>query len=331
MDFFRGQALAASTKKTYSSAKRRYLKFCACYNIVPIPINEHSMCRYVAFLAEEGVSPGSIHCYLSAVRHLHIEGGWGDPAISQMPKLELVIRGVKRARGKSGQPKPRLPITPDLLKKLRGAWLERSASPDDCMLWAAASLCFFGFFRAGEITIPSDSAFDSTRHLSFADVSVDNLTTPSMLKIHLKCSKTDPFGKGVDVIVGKTSNNLCPIRAVLDYLMARGPGAGPLFCFQNGKPLTRVRFVDQVRDALSKVGIDCRPYSGHSFRSGAATAAARIGVQDSTIKMLGRWRSDAFQLYIKMPRHHLAAVAGKLVEAINPQPDEKSEGGLLRK
>ena len=65
---------------------------------------------------------------------------------------------------------------------------------DERMLWAAAKACFFGFFRAGEITVPSDSAFDSAVHLSFADVAVDNLAQP---KIHLKVSKTDPFGRGV--------------------------------------------------------------------------------------------------------------------------------------
>ena len=35
------------------------------------------------------------------------------------------------------------------------------------------------------------------------------------------------------------------------------------------------------------MGSSC--YSGHSFRIGAATAAAKLGVNDSMIKVLGRW------------------------------------------
>ncbi len=74
------------------------------------------------------------------------------------------------------------------------------------MLWAGASLCFFGFLRSGAITIPTDSAYESSMHVSFTDVAVDNLASLTMLKLHLKASKTDPFRKGVDVTVGKVAS-----------------------------------------------------------------------------------------------------------------------------
>ena len=38
------------------------------------------------------------------------------------------------------------------------------------MLWAAATLCFFRFFRLGEIIIVTDSSFDETSHLTFCNV-----------------------------------------------------------------------------------------------------------------------------------------------------------------
>ena len=59
--------------------------------------------------------------------------------------------------------------------------------------------------------------------------------------------------------------------------------------------------MERVRAALTSVGVDGAPFSGHSFRSGAATAAASQGINDATIKMLGRWKSEAYQLYIKTP------------------------------
>ena len=68
--------------------------------------------------------------------------------------------------------------------------------------------------------------------------------------------------------------------------MARGAGPGPLFHFRNGKLLTRIRLVEHVREALQRAGVDGTPYSGYSFRSGAATTAAKEGVEDSTIVML---------------------------------------------
>ena len=125
---------------------------------------------------------------------------------------------------------------------------------------------------------------------------------PSSLRIRIKASKTDPFQQGVDIFVWRTGNELCPVAVTLAYMVQRGPGPGPLFKFQDGKPLTCQRFVARVREALTSAGVDSSAYSGHSFRSGAATTAAKCGVSDAVIKMLGRWKSSAYQLYIKTPR-----------------------------
>ena len=110
-------------------------------------------------------------------------------------------------------------------------------------------------------------------HLSFHNISVDSIEAPSSLKVRIKESKTDPFRLGVDIFVGRTGNELWPVAAVLAYMVKRGPNPGPFFTFQDGKPLTHQRFVARVREVLTLAGIDCSPYSGHSFRSGAATTA----------------------------------------------------------
>ena len=71
-----------------------------------------------------------------------------------------------------------------------------------------------------------------------------------------------------------------------------------------------------MREVLQKVGIDCSKYSGHSFRVGAATTAAAVGIQDSLIKTMGRWESVAYQLYVRTPWDQLTAVAGMLAGSI---------------
>ena len=52
------------------------------------------------------------------------------------------------------------------------------------------------------------------------------------------------------------------MAAILDYMVRRGPVAGPFFQFADGSFLTRDRF---ERDAFSRAGIDCSLYAGHSF------------------------------------------------------------------
>ena len=227
-----------------------------------------------------------------------------------MPRLELAVRGLKREQ--AGTPsKPRLPITPVILRQVHAVWKD-SQEWNDIMLWAVMCLCFFGFLRTGEVVAPDDHNFDPAQHLSFADVTVDCLANPSFLAVNIKQSKTDPFRSGVKVVVGRTREELCPVAAMLAYMVQRGQGDGPLFRFKDGRPLTRQRLVTKMREVLKRAGVDCQKYSGHSFRIGAATTAACKGVQDSLIKTMGLWESVAYQLYVRTLREQLVAVASTL-------------------
>ena len=166
----------------------------------------------------------------------------------------------------------------------------------------------FWLLRSGEATLPSETAYDPGAHLSFADVSVNSIVAPRMVRVKLRSSKTDPFRKGVDIFVGRTHNKLCPVEAMQAYLVLGQPKKGFLFKFKDGRPLTKKRFVKAVREALGRAGRNPKDYAGHSFRRGAATTASQRGVDEATIKM-GRWESSAYQLYIQMPRERLAAVS----------------------
>ncbi len=79
---------------------------------------------------------------------------------------------------------------------------------------------------------------------------------------------------------------LCPVAALLTYMAERGKGRGPLFCFRDGRPLTRTRFVAKVIGALTTAGVDQAGYCGHSWGDDDTS--------DATIKMLGRWKSNAY-------------------------------------
>ena len=152
---------------------------------------------------------------------------------------------------------------------------------------------FSGSWRAGEFTAKSAQEVDLDTCLSPMDVAVDNHTNPSMVKVHLKQSKTDPFRHGVDIFLGRTNADLCPVAAIMAYYSIRPPVPGPFFVYMDGFPLTRDRLVTAIREALTRAGMDASHYSGHSFRVGAATTAAQAGLSDANVKMLsGLLRSD---------------------------------------
>ena len=104
--------------------------------------------------------------------------------------------------------------------------------------------------------MPSDAEFDPKVHLCVSDIALDDCRRPGLLRIIIKQSKTDPFRKGVALFVGRTGTTLCPIAALLDYLVVRGSAPGPLFSFADGRLLTRSRFVEKVRDGLKRAGIE---------------------------------------------------------------------------
>lgn len=139
---------------------------------MPTPASEQQQCYYVARLAQQGIAHSTIKCYPSAVRHAHNADGLANPKIRAKARLEQVLGGVKSTQAKgSKQPKPRLPISVGILRKMIDQWLSRAMDEEDTViLWAAASLCFFGFSRSGEITIPTETVYDERAHLSFGDI-----------------------------------------------------------------------------------------------------------------------------------------------------------------
>ena len=194
--------------------------------------------------------------------------------------------------------------------------LSRSPSEyQNIMLWAACCTAIFGFLRVGEMTIPSLDAFNSAVHLSLGDIALDSRTTPTIIWVTIKQSKTDPFRKGVRLCLGRTESVVCPIKALLPYLAIWGSAPGALFISERGAPLTRAQFKTLLSATLQKAGLDDSNYNTHSFRIGAATSAKAVGISDVHIQLLGRWRSSAYLGYIKTPTHTLTQLSRQLVSS----------------
>jgi len=251
----------------------------------------------------------TIRSYLSALRFCQIRAGLPDPSFQSFSRLTYVLKGVRRVKPDCLR-RPRLPITPAILQALYTVWSAEPCTLDNRMLWAACCLGFFGFMRAGEFTCDSAAGVDDS--LLVSDVSVDSRDEPSVLTIHLRHSKTDPFGAGCFIYLGRTYHLLCPVTAILGYLAMRPPVSGPLFVFEDGSYLSRPKLVSHLQAALRTAGISSGAYTGHSFRIGAATTAARSGLSDSLIQKLGRWKSAAFTTYIHPPVEMLVGVSPTL-------------------
>ena len=176
----------------------------------------------------------------------------------------------------------------------------------DALFKAVISCAFFGFLRPGEFTTP---AFHPSRNLALSDISF----AANSFLLYLKRSKSDRLNRGVSIRYFSLHSIACPMANLRRYLQLRSrcfakspPAHTPLFLMPNGRALSRIEFISRLRRLLSTLGYNALRYSGHSLRIGAASSAAYAGVSPDLIKVLGRWSSDAYQRYIRLPSSAVA-------------------------
>lgn len=87
------------------------------------------------------------------------------------------MKGIKKEKALNS-PHTRLPITIDIMSKLKITLGVNSEDHDNIMLWAACALAFNGFLRCSEFTVPSQKEYCPTSHLSLEDIVIDSRTSP---------------------------------------------------------------------------------------------------------------------------------------------------------
>jgi hypothetical protein len=119
--------------------------------------------------------------------------------------------------------------------------------------------------------------------------------------LHLDASKSDPLREGVDVTIASPTA-LKALRRFAGHCTSPAITATtPLFHFADGKAVHRQWLMKRVDRLLGLIGHDPSRYSSHSFRKGGASSLQAAGVGDAAIRLLGRWKSDAFNLYVRHP------------------------------
>ena len=201
-----------ATRNTYSFAQQSYLKFCSAIQCSPTPPHASTLLLFVTHLATSGLSDTSIKVYLSAIHSMHVATGQHIGFDQQLtPRLQQVLKRIQRTQAISKASRIRRPITMDIMKAVMNLLLQKDASYDNIMMWVACCTAFFSFLRSSEMIVLSRFTYDPTIHVSIKDVAVDNKSSPTMVRIRIKQSKTDPFHQGVYIYLGRTDNNICPI------------------------------------------------------------------------------------------------------------------------
>ena len=84
------------------------------------------------------------------------------------------------------------------------------------------------------------------------------------------------------------------MAALETYLGYRRITPGVIFTHRTGHPLKAAEVNSLLRVALPGLGI-----SNHSLRIGGSTTASKRGVTDQALRAAGRWKSTAYQKYVR--------------------------------
>jgi len=99
---------------------KRYLAFYTEASVSAFPTSENTLMLFTSHLAKGGLFHQSIKVYLSAVRKLHVTAGQHDAySKALIPRLELLLKGIKKESSKYHPPHDRLPITLDIMQSIR--------------------------------------------------------------------------------------------------------------------------------------------------------------------------------------------------------------------
>jgi len=285
-------ALAPSTQSAYARSWECLRTFCTSLGLLcSVPLEVSVLMLFIAHLHQKGLKPSTISAHVAAISYVHKLQSLPDPA------HYFSVQKMLLACHKQGDTfDSRLPIDKQLLGTLIGALEHTIPSPKVRILFQAMfALAFHAFLRIGEITVRATSDKDHEHLLKVNQVNL----TPQALTVNFisyKHSKGQPFTLSVHP---NPLASECPVQIMHKYLASRGSGSGPLFQLAPSVPVTRTFFNAQLRLALAFCKLPTDRFKAHSFRIGAATTAASMGLSDSQIRQLGRWQSDAFKKYIR--------------------------------
>ena len=136
--------LASNTRTTYAAGIRRYTNFCKATKLRILPASEPTLILFVTHLATGNISQATIKVYLSALRHIHVLRGLHNSFNQQLiPRLQIILKGIKKHQAVSHPPRVCLPITIHILKQIRGILSRKKFSYSEVMLWATCCLASY--------------------------------------------------------------------------------------------------------------------------------------------------------------------------------------------
>jgi integrase len=276
---------AMATKEAYAKDWRAFTGWCDKMGLSALPADPSTVVLYMTFRAELGRKPSVLDRELTTISIAHTNLNLVSPR--QHPDVRRLMKGIRRTKGT--RQRQATPLLPKSLRAISAGLPDKLAASRDRALLLIG---FAGAFRRSELVA-----------LKIEDVTfVDN-----GLEIWLRRSKTDQDAKGQKKGIPFGSDPAtCPVRALRAWLAESHLKMGSIF-----RPIDKYGNVRMgtlsdrsvariVKQRAAEIGLPSELMSGHSLRSGLATAAAQANKSANDImRQTGHKSLNMVQKYIR--------------------------------
>ena len=171
---------------------------------------------------------------------------------------------------------------------------------------AVFSAAYYGLLRIGELTFSQHCLLAHNVHIGKNKEKLlfilNSLKThsrgqkPQLIKI---ASTPIPAAVKDKSIISKKH---CPYSLIHDFIAIRPAQLlmnEPFFVFADRSPLPSAQLNKVLKALITRMGLNPKPYSMHSYHGSRASDLLKLGVSVETIKKIGCWKSNAVFTYLR--------------------------------
>jgi hypothetical protein len=297
-----------STRASYATGLLTYHVFCDEKGIDEVARAPASTDLIISFIsAAAGSLAGStINNYVCGIRTWHIihHVKWDIDHLA----VDTALRAATvSAPLKSSKP-PRQPATVDYLCAVL-SHLDKN-NPVDAAIAACLTTTFWSVSRLGEFTVPTLRAFTGTLYTTMGDTDLDqDRNEYQVRKFRLPYTKSSRE-QGESTSWARQTGPADPWQAFENHRRVNDPPPGAhVFAYKTARkkiltPLTKRKVAERVKSITTTHNLPS--FEGHGLRIGGTLEYLLRGIPFDVVRSMGRWQSDAFEVYLRKHAQILA-------------------------
>jgi hypothetical protein len=290
-----------STRASYATGLLTYHVFCDQKSIDEVTRAPASSDLIIAFIsAMAGSLAGStINNYISGIKSWHVIHNipWNVDQLA----VDAALRAATVSTPSKSTKPPREPITVSYLSAIINH-LTRS-DPLDAAIIACLTTTFWSVSRLGEFTVQTIKSFSVKKHITMSATALDQDRNGLQVRTFRIPFTKVSREKGETTSWAQQPGPTDPWEAFENHQQINAPAPNThIFAYKTNRrkaltPLTKRKVIERVRSiALAN---DLPIFEGHGLRIGGTLEYLLRGIPFEVVRSMGRWKSDAFQLYLR--------------------------------